>query len=217
MVSGMNSIEGFINEHFGTDDLLVKALTHSSFDGENNERMEFLGNAIINLCLADLLYYDHSEIDEDGLSKACNHLRSDPILAAVGRDLGLERMFRHGASIQSKDGVTDSMVAGAFEAIMEAIFNAGGYDKAKCFVKEFVLTDARVAEAIAYRSPTTELKELYDGMDPPLKPLFFSKNVDGDLLHYCHITIGQRTTMGVGKNKKEALSKASSCMLALMR
>jgi len=129
-----------------TSDLWDEAITHSSSGIENNERLEFLGNEVLNLCLVDLLYHRY-QFSEGKLTKMCNYLRSDKVLNEVGRELGLAAIIKKGASIKD-GGVTDAMVAGSLEAIIGALFEIQGYGKAKALVEELVLTEKQLDLAL---------------------------------------------------------------------
>ena len=141
--------------------LLHRARRHSSIGEDSNERLEFLGNGVLNLCLADLLY-NRFQYREGKLTRMCNYLRSDDVLNELGRELELDAQIELGRSI--KDGKsTNAMVAGAIEAIIGALFSTCGYDLTRNMVEELLMTDRRLEQALSNHDPITELKELVEG------------------------------------------------------
>ena len=123
--------------------LLERALTHKSFTNEhrearspNNERMEFLGDAVLGFVVGELIYRFFPDLQEGALSKIKAHLVSSTTLAAKGRDIGLGRFLRMGAGEARSGGAEKlSLIADAFEAVIAGIYLDGGLPAAAEFVR----------------------------------------------------------------------------------
>lgn len=126
---------------FRNTEMLELALTHASYAARNNQRLEFLGDALLGLVVADDLYFQHASLDEGGLTRRKALLVSRATLAKIAKKLGLGKLLRVGASYA--DGVpSDNMLADAYEALIAAVYLDGGQVAAKmmihhCFEKYF--------------------------------------------------------------------------------
>ncbi len=201
-------------------DLWNRAITHSSAGSNNNERLEFLGNSVLNLCLADALY-EESKYNEGKMSKICNYLRSDGILNEVGREIGLNEYIAVGPSNKSSN-ITDSMVAGAFEAVIGAIFLTNedkekGYNEAKIMVKELVMTYKRMELAINWQDPITDLKELVEKNKWEIEEEYHTQKTKSGNESFYSIKIGKNKEDGHGPTKKDAQIQATCKMLDLVK
>ena len=130
-------------KHQFTDrSLLELALTHSSWanqhGGDHNERLEFLGDAVLQLCATELLYDEHSEQREGVLSRFRSQLVKNSYLAGLARQWGLDEQVRLGGSLQgdTDDRELERVLAGAFEAVLAAIFLDGGFQAARAEVQD---------------------------------------------------------------------------------
>jgi len=112
--------------------------------------------------------------------------------------------------------ITNSMVAGAMEAVIGAAYLKGGLEIADQFVKQFILIENRVTNAVIWCDPITVLKEMVDRGEVELKHNSFPDKVDGKLVYYHFIETQGRTAMGVGRSKKEAEEKASRVALSFL-
>ena len=130
-----------LGHRFAREPLLEQALTHPSRANEDgsrdrgNERLEFLGDAVLGLVTAELLMSAHPDADEGALT----HARADAVnqraLAARARSLGLQELVRLGRGERRQGGRTkDSILANAFEAVVGALFLDGGLEAARAFV-----------------------------------------------------------------------------------
>jgi ribonuclease-3 len=123
--------------------LLERALTHKSFTNEhresrspNNERLEFLGDAVLGFVIGELIYRFFPDLQEGALSKIKAHLVSSTTLAAKARDLGIGRFLRLGAGEARSGGAEKlSLVADAFEALIAAMYMDGGLQAASDFIR----------------------------------------------------------------------------------
>jgi ribonuclease-3 len=135
----MKKLENKIGYRFRAPDLLEEALRHASTaEGttrKSYQRLEYLGDAVLNLCVAEETYRTFPSAEEGTLSKARSALINNRNLVRVGEMIGVPDALRIDISVREKGGgVTRKMVADAVEAIAGAIFLDGGYDAARRFV-----------------------------------------------------------------------------------
>jgi len=139
---------GKVTLTFSDESLLEQALTHKSFHFENskdsignNERLEFLGDAVLDLIVGEMLFKSKPDEDEGTLSRKRASLVNETILAEIAIDLGLGSHIRLGRGESSAGGANKPRIlASAFEAIIGAVFVDGGYDKAMNFCRQFFET-----------------------------------------------------------------------------
>ena len=113
--------------------IFEEALTHASYANENgcvcNERLEFLGDAVLELCVSEILYSSRGDLDEGGLSKARSQLVRKTTLASWARAIRLSEMLRLGRGLECQGGRgNQSIMADAMEAVLGAVFLDGGYE-----------------------------------------------------------------------------------------
>ena len=128
--------ENKINYVFNDKNLLSQALTHSSYANEhglgNNERLEFLGDAVLELSISQEIYRRYPEASEGDMTRLRSSLVNEGCLASIARDIGLGSCLFLGKGEQTQGGGhRDSVLSDALEAILSAIFLDGGYNKAQ--------------------------------------------------------------------------------------
>lgn len=159
----MKDFEARIAYDFTNPALLITALTHSSYanehrNREHNERLEFLGDAVLELCASNWLYRHFSKEPEGKLSRRRANLVCEASLAACARRLGLGEQLYLGKGEDKGGGrEKDSLLADGLEALIGAIFLDGGFDQAEGFIRRHLL-DA-VPEKAVYYDPKTRLQE----------------------------------------------------------
>jgi ribonuclease III len=120
---------------FQDERLLDLALTHASTGAsEDNERMEFLGDAVLDLIVAEELYRLTPPLDEGAMTELKAWVVSRKVLAGVARDLGLEERARVGAGMRDR-ALTSSMLANLYEAALGAVYLDAGLDAARSFAR----------------------------------------------------------------------------------
>lgn len=132
----LDSLQESISYRFRQVKLLTAALTHSSYANEqgcgHNERLEFLGDAVLELTVSEELFNRFPEAPEGALTKLRARLVSMPSLADMAKTLQLESFVFLGKGEQAQGGRNrDSLLADAFEAILGAVFVDGGYEEAR--------------------------------------------------------------------------------------
>ena len=134
----------------GTSPLLVTALTHSSYasehDAESNERLEFLGDAVVDLAIADLIVTRYPELNEGTGSLVRSRVVNEAALANAARRLELGAVLRVGKGVKKENGAErPSLLADAFEAVVAALYLERGYEAAKDFVQAALDDDVAAA------------------------------------------------------------------------
>ena len=145
----MEQLEQIIGYTFQNKKLLKQALTHSSYANEKklgklgcNERLEFLGDAVLELISSDFLYAKFTQVPEGELTKKRASLVCEPSLAYCARQFGLPQYLLLGKGENMMGGRNrDSIVSDATEALLGAIYLDGGFEPAKDFVLKFILND----------------------------------------------------------------------------
>ncbi len=145
----LDKLEETIGYNFKDKKLLKQAMTHSSYSNDkkigklrNNERLEFLGDAVLELASSEFLYKEYNNKPEGELTRLRASLVCEPTLAGVAREIKLNDylLLGHGEEITG-GRFRDSIVSDAFEALIGAIYLDGGFANAKEFVLKFVLND----------------------------------------------------------------------------
>ena len=126
-----------LNYRFRDPDLAALALTHRSVGKPNNERLEFLGDALLGAFVAEMLYQAHPKASEGELSRLRAQLVNGQALAAIARELELGDALKLGPGELKSGGFRrDSILADAFEASLAAVFLDGGLDACRQVVRE---------------------------------------------------------------------------------
>jgi len=162
-----------LGREFRDPALLARALTHRSFSGANNERLEFLGDALIGFFIADALYAQRPRAEEGDLSRWRSSLVRERSLAAIARRLGLGDHLRLGeGELKSGGWRRDSVLADAVEAVVAAVYLDGGFEAAQQTCHALFAQDlADLPEAETLKDPKTRLQEWLQGRSRPL-PLY---------------------------------------------
>ncbi len=149
MNKNIQNLENEIGYVFNDRELLMQALTHSSYVNDRkmdknlcNERLEFLGDAILEMTSSEFLYSEYPEKDEGELTKLRASLVSETPLAAVAGEIGLGEYLYLGHGEERTGGRTRySVTSDAVEAVIGAIYIDGGIEPARAFVRKYILND----------------------------------------------------------------------------
>lgn len=181
MTSSRTALLRALGRRFSDETLLDLALTHRSVGGRNNERLEFLGDALINACVADALYRRHGELEEGDLSRLRASLVNQEALAEVARELDLGSYLSLGpGELKSGGHRRASILADALEAVIGAVFLDAGFEAAHGVVLK--LLESRLAaplSAEALKDSKTRLQEVLQARDLPL-PVYAVESVRGE-------------------------------------
>ena len=138
----LDKLEKIINYKFNNKELLITALSHSSYANENpnfrqnNERLEILGDAVLELLVSEELYKRFPNAREGELTSTRAYLVNEAFLAKMAREIKLNHFLLLGKGEENQGGrERDANLCDAFEALIGAVFLDGGYEKAKILVK----------------------------------------------------------------------------------
>ena len=145
----LKELEEIIGYSFKNQALLELAMTHSSYSNDNklgkqknNERLEFLGDAVLELASSEFLFFEYESKPEGELTRLRASIVCEPTLAQAAKDFKLNDYLRLGNGEENTGGrYRDSIISDALEALIGAIYLDGGFASAKEFVAKFVLND----------------------------------------------------------------------------
>jgi ribonuclease III len=219
--SPLGNLQKSIAYRFHNMQLLTQALTHRSYlhqsneEGGDNERLEFLGDSVIELVVSHLLLVRFPHIAEGGLSKARAVLVKEATLASLARKLGLGEVLRLGRGEEETGGrEKDSILAGGIEALAAAVYLDGGYQEAFQVIEKLYTPLLEVMkEELQDQDFKTRLQE-YTQKLLNSTPHYIVTNEEGpdhDKTFEVVVSIGEKTYgKGRGKSKKEAEQGAAA-------
>jgi ribonuclease-3 len=206
---------GALGYRFRDTGLLELALTHRSSAGGNNERLEFLGDAVLGLAMSEALYSFHPEADEGALSRFRARLVRRDTLEELARELALGDLLRLGAGeLRSGGHRRASILANSFEAVLGAVFLDGGWNVAKEVILKLMSSRlATLDSADDLRDPKTRLQEILQGRGDPL-PTYEVERVSGSAhaQHFdvvCRLTSPGLEVRGEGASRRAAEQQAA--------
>lgn len=219
-------LEERIGYQFADPVLLKQALTHSSRTNEqkinktgNYERLEFLGDAVLELVTSEHLFHERPELPEGELTKLRASIVCEPSLAFCARDLELGQFLYLGKGEEQTGGRgRDSIVSDVMEAVIGAIYLDGGMERAKAFIYRFVLSD--LEEKQLFFDSKSNLQELIQGQ---LKREFHyelleEKGPEHDKIFVTEVRMESEVLgRGEGRSKKAAEQQAAYKALLLLR
>jgi ribonuclease-3 len=223
-----SEIEKRLGYTFADPCLMQEALRHSSFVNEapqaglrDNERLEFLGDAVLNLVVSHMLMDRFPRHKEGDLSRMRAGLVNEPQLAALARRLELGAHIRLGkGEAQSGGQEKNSILAGALEALMAAIYLDGGLEKAIVAIQArflpLVLGLEGGNEHLDYKSQLQELAQARSGSMPDYA-VIREDGPDHDKTFWVRLTVLDVRTEGIGKSKKSAEQDAARKALPLLK
>lgn len=216
-------LEDRLGHRFGDPELLLTALTHASRSHEEgggfgNERLEFLGDAVLDLVVAELLFEAEPRWREGELTRARAALVNRHALAERAREIGLGRHARLGRTeVQGGGADKDTILANLFEAVVGALYLDGGLAAARCFL-ERVYAEAlgRAGEALA-RDPKTRFQEWCHAThrQTPSYRLLSDSGVEGDAERFhVEVRLGERA-VGEGRARTKRAAERGAAEAAL--
>ncbi len=159
--SNFSIFEKSLGYRFQDTKLLQKALTHRSYSSKHNERLEFLGDSVLN-CAVSILIFEHFPLlDEGQLSRIRSHLVKQDCLALIARKVNLENfLFLGVGELRSSTRIKDSIVADALEAVLGAILLDSDFNTAKQIVMQLLLPVLQETPIeLMGKDPKTRLQE----------------------------------------------------------
>ncbi len=203
-------------------ELLARALTHKSFSNEireirplNNERLEFLGDAVLGFVVGEMIFRAFPDLQEGALSKIKAHLVSANMLGAKGRALGIGRFLRMGAGEARSGGAEKlSLLADAFEAVVAAIYLDGGLAPTAAFVRRVFEPEVSGIDIgdLSFHDYKTTLQETAQSLGLPLPEYRVVDESGPDHEKAFEVELlwdGEAFSRGKGNSKREAQRKAA--------
>ncbi len=204
---------------FEDDALLRRALTHRSAPGPNNERLEFLGDAVLQLVISELVFEQTKDASEGQLSRLRATLVKDTTLAEVAEALGIGEHLILGSGEKKSGGHRrSSILADALEAIFGAVYLDSGLDGARQIINSAYGDRLReLPEAADLRDPKSRLQELLQGRNLAL-PNYKIQKTSGQPHKQtfevaCNILELDAVTIGAGSSRRDAEQEAALAML----
>lgn len=225
MNKDLNSLEKEIGYVFKKRSLLKQAVTHRSYANENresgpfNERLEFLGDAVLSLISADFLYKKFPSMAEGDLTKLRSSLVCTASLSEYARRIKLGDYLLLGKGELATGGnERDSNLENAFEALIAAVYLDGGIDKARRFVLRF-LDDSVETHHISFKDYKTKLQEIVQESHEETLNYVITKESgpDHDKRYEVEVHLNSNVIgKGKGRSKKQAEQEAAKQALQLM-
>lgn len=221
MSSALDWAERELGYHFSDPALLDEALAHRSTSRHNNnERLEFLGDALLGLVVSEALFKTAAEVDEGGLSRLRASLVRGSTLAEVAREIGLDAHLSLGQGEQRSGGAKrSSLLADALEAVLGAVFLDGGFEPAaKAALRLLGPRLLDLPDADSLKDPKTQLQEWLQGQSLAL-PTYGVEAVTGpDHAQSFQVVCAAsgKSTTGSGRSRRAAEQAAAQAMLRLL-
>lgn len=219
----LQALQARLEHEFSNPRLLQQALTHRSFSADHNERVEFLGDSVLNLAVAGLLYERLSELPEGDLSRVRANLVKQDTLHKLAVQLGLPQLIRLGEGEAKSGGQKrPSILADALEAVIGAVYLDAGFDPADRLVRR-LFQDVEITphmQAIG-KDPKTELQEWLQGRKMNL-PIYRVVGTQGAAHQQtfdveCEISEYGRAERGIGGSRRAGEQAAAAAMLAYVK
>lgn len=207
-----------LNYTFTQPVLLKTALTHRSHSATHNERLEFLGDSILNFVIAEALCTRHAKASEGELSRLRSHLVQGSTLAEIAKTVDLGHFLKLGFG-ELKTGGTEreSTLADALEAIIAAIFLDSNFDTCKQFILHLFKDRLENASLTNTKDPKTKLQEYLQYHKHTL-PIYELITTEGELHNQtfkirCKIKGSKEETFGISTNRRKAEQEAAKAFL----
>jgi ribonuclease-3 len=218
-IPALDPLQQQLGYRFTNPDLLQQALTHRSAGALNNERLEFLGDAILGFLIAERLYHDHVDADEGSLSRMRAHLVKRETLAKVARELKLGDWLQLGpGELRTGGHSRTSTLADAIEAIIAAVYFDGGMAAASSLIDRLLASRLAIASPERQgKDPKTRLQEWLQGRQYAL-PVYEVLQVSGEAHDQsfrvvCELPDLQLRSEGDGGSRRKAEQQAAADML----
>jgi ribonuclease III len=224
----LSELEKTLQYIFKNRPYLEESLQHSSYVNEqagsglyDNERLEFLGDAVINLVVGHLLMKQFPDLQEGELSRMRAHLVNETQLAEVARDMDLGSHIRLGkGELQSEGQKKPSILADTLEALVAAVYLDGGFDAAfRIIASGFSGRIHRNGDVMQNHDYKSQLQELVQTTQKnlPIYTVIREEGPDHDKTFQIGLKVGDLVTHGTGKSKKSAEQAAAEKGLELLK
>jgi ribonuclease-3 len=216
----LSKLQTILTHSFTNEQLLEKALTHRSVSGSrNNERLEFIGDSIVNFTIAEALFQAFPDITEGQLSRMRAHLVKKDTLAIVAKQLGLgEYLKLGGGELKSGGYRRESILADALEALIAAIYiDSDMQTEQTAILGWFKELLANISPDISHKDPKTILQEYLQGRQLSVPDYTVTKTTGKDhqqeFYVLCNIKALNKSAQGHGGNRRRAEQAAAKQLL----
>lgn len=223
MADGLTALQARLQHQFSDPALLVRAVTHRSFAADHNERLEFLGDSVLNLSVADLLFQRLSALPEGDLSRIRANLVKQDTLHQVAVDLGLPEVVRLGeGEVRSGGSRRPSILADALEALIGAVYLDAGYAAAQALVHRlFQKVEINPQMQASAKDAKTELQEWLQARKYKL-PLYRVVGTLGAAHRQtfdveCEVPDLNLSERGIGNSRRAGEQAAAAAMLQTLK
>lgn len=219
----LTALQERLGYRFATPALLTRALTHRSFGADHNERLEFLGDAALNLAVSRLLYERFDVSDEGDLTRVRAHLVREDSLHKAALVLRLNEVIRLSEGEARGGGaLRPSILADAMEAVIGAVFLDGGFDAATALVHQLFGEVVMASSMDAWRKDAkTELQEWLQGRKqavPSYRIVATRGQAHAQTFDVeCAVPALDVSAMGEGRSRRAAEQEAARKVLALLQ
>lgn len=208
---------------FHNPELLTTALTHRSCGVNHNERLEFLGDSIVNFVIAEALFNQFLTASEGELSRWRASLVNREALADLAKQLKLgEHLLLGPGELRSGGQYRESILSCAMEAIIGAIYLDAGFEAAKNRIMHWYQEKlSKLLSAAEHKDPKTVLQEFLQAKRLPL-PVYSVDKITGEAHQQtfyvkCHIEGSEKISVGQGTSRRRAEQDAAQTMLGLLK
>lgn len=214
----ISNLEGVIQYHFNDKKLLKLAFTHSSYSNErklnklgDNERLEFLGDAVLEVVTSEFVYINHPDMKEGDLTKLRASIVCEPTLALCAKEINLGDYLLLGKGEELTGGrERESILSDALEALIGAIYLDGGFANAKEFIRNYIFSDID-HKKLFYDSKTILQEMIQSKCKEPLHyNLLNEEGPDHNKKFTVEVKVAKEVlAQGVGRTKKAAEQEAA--------
>lgn len=211
-------LEKTIGYSFKDEALFIRALTHRSARGKNNERLEFLGDAVLNFVSADALFHEFPQASEGQLTRLRSRLVKEAALAELAQQFNLKDYIILGPGEKKSGGFRrDSILADAVEAIIGAIYCDSDFETAATVLRLWLMPKIAVLNLDEAKDPKTQLQEWLQSMQREL-PEYTVENIEGkphdqEFTVKCVIDVEPEGVFAKGSSRRIAEQQAAAKML----
>ena len=219
----LDALQRRLGHRFANPTLLQRALTHRSFGADHNERLEFLGDAVLSLAVSELLYERFAGSDEGDLTRVRAHLVREDSLHRAALGLGLPELLRLSEGEARGGGaLRPSILADALEAVIGAVFTEGGYSRARALVQSLFGEVIQSTEAESWsKDAKTELQEWLQGRKlavPVYRIVATRGQAHAQTFEVeCAVPALEVAELGVGRSRRSAEQEAARRLLARLK
>jgi ribonuclease-3 len=220
---GLSTLQQRLHHSFAQPRLLQQALTHRSFSADHNERLEFLGDSVLNLAVSEMLYAALRDLPEGDLSRIRANLVKQDTLHQIAVELGLPDLLLLGeGEMRSGGQKRPSILADSLEAVLGAVFLDAGYPVASALVQRlYEKVEINPQMQASAKDPKTELQEWLQGRKMKL-PLYRVVATLGQAHKQtfdveCVVEEFKLIQRGIGASRRAGEQAAASAMLEVLK